>query len=276
MWGDMFLKMTRFPLFRRIVWKPIYEFTATVIPTREFRFMNYGYTPNEDEGKIELRQEDEVDRYCIQLYHFLAVRTEIKGKHVLEVGSGRGGGSAYIYNYLHPTTMTGLDLAGHAVSFANQNWAHGGLRYLQGNAESIPLGDDSMDVVINVESSHAYGSFPKFVSEVHRVLKPGGIFLITDMRLPVDLKTMQYYLASSGMDILEELDITSNVVQAIESDEENKEKRIQALVPSWLKPAIREFSGVRESAIHRHMRDRDRLYYRWMLRKKTEATVQEA
>ena len=37
-------------------------------------------------------------------------------------------------------------------------------------------------MVINVESSHCYGNFPKFVDEVYKVLKPGGIFAITDFR----------------------------------------------------------------------------------------------
>ncbi len=267
MWGDLFLRMTRYPFFRRMVWKPIYEFTIQTLPSKELKFMNYGYVPNEGELPLTLLPEDELDRYCIQLYHFLAIRTEIKGKSVLEVGSGRGGGSSYIYRYLQPAMMTGLDLAGHAVTFANNNWAYDALHYVEGNAEAIPLQDESVDVVINVESSHAYGSFSKFVSEVYRVLRPGGIFLITDMRLPEDLKVMQSQLAQSGMEILEEEDITDNVVQAIDRDEENKRNRIKAFVPRWFQSAISEFSGVKESAIHRHMRDRKRLYYRWVLRK---------
>lgn len=238
--------------------------------------MNFGYVPNEHEKALVLLPGDEIDRYFIQLYHYLAIKTRIDGKDVLEVGSGRGGGSSYMYNYLHPKSMTGLDLAGGAVRFANQYWAHDGLRFIQGNAESIPLPDEGMDVVINVESSHAYGSFPTFVSEVKRVLKPGGIFLITDMRLPEGLKTVQGYLSGSGMEVLEEEDITDNVVRAMDTDDENRIRRIHTLVPSWLQSAIKEFVGVKESAIHRHLRDRDRLYYRWMLRKKAKEHVQGA
>ena len=267
MWGDLFLRMTRYPFFRRMAWKPIYEFTAKALPTSQWRFMNYGYVPLVGEAPLDLLQKDEPDRYCIQLYHYLATRTDITRKEVLEVGSGRGGGASYIYEYLHPASMTGIDVASHAVKFANDNWSHDGLHYVVGNTEAIPLPDQSMDVVINVESSHAYGSFSKFVSEVYRVLRPGGIFLITDMRLPEDLNVMQSQLAQSGMEILEEEDITDNVVQAIDQDEENKRSRIKAFVPRWFQSAISEFSGVKESAIHRHMRDRKRLYYRWVLRK---------
>ena len=49
-------------------------------------------------------------------------------------------------------------------------------------AESLPLGDASVDVLVNVESSHCYGNFQKFIAEVHRVLKVGGVFLFADFR----------------------------------------------------------------------------------------------
>ena len=40
--------------------------------------------------------------------------------------------------------------------------------------------NNEFDIVINVESAHNYPSLPRFLSEVHRVLKPGGYFSWTD------------------------------------------------------------------------------------------------
>lgn len=263
MLAKLFLELTEYAFFRRLVWKPIYELLARVMPLSEWQFMNYGYTPTTAEAPLKLEQEDELQRYPLQLYHYLASRTDIQGKEVLEVGSGRGGGAHYISRYLGPKRMVGMDLAKNAVRFAQKNFKQPNLEYRQGNAEALPFPDESFDVVINVESSHAYGSVPNFLKEVRRVLRPGGVFLITDMRGEPGLKLLKEQLQDSGMQLAEEDDITRNVVEAIETEEPIKKERISRLVPKWLVPAFEEFAGVKNSAIHRDLDSRDLIYYRW-------------
>ena len=53
---------------------------------------------------------------------------------------------------------------------------------MQGNAESLPFPDESFDAVINVEASHAYPHFDRFLPELTRVLRPRGHFLYADFR----------------------------------------------------------------------------------------------
>ncbi len=53
---------------------------------------------------------------------------------------------------------------------------------MHGKAQKLPLANDSCDLVINVESSHRYENFGKFLSEVHRVLRNGGLLLFADYR----------------------------------------------------------------------------------------------
>src|SRR6185436_8723576 len=100
--ANIFLSLTDYPFFRRIIWKPIYETLAKRIRIKDWHFMNYGFSPEAKQKLPELLPQDEINRYPIQLYHFLAKKTEIEGKEVLEVGSGRGGGSSYISRYLRP------------------------------------------------------------------------------------------------------------------------------------------------------------------------------
>src|SRR5690606_12033898 len=119
--------------------------------------------------------------------HYLAAKAEIKGKHVLEVGSGRGGGARYVAGSFQPASYTGMDIAQSAVDLANKIHILPNLRFIQGSAEAIPLADSSIDVVLNVESCHAYGSVDNFLREVKRVLKPGGYLLLVDFR---DVKNM--------------------------------------------------------------------------------------
>ena len=75
--------------------------------------MNYGYFSSE--LNLNLNPEDEKDRYFIQLYHHVTSPLDLKGLKVLEVGSGRGGGSSYISNYLNPTEIYGIDISPTAV-----------------------------------------------------------------------------------------------------------------------------------------------------------------
>jgi ubiquinone/menaquinone biosynthesis C-methylase UbiE len=267
MFADTFLSLTRKPGFRRMIWRPIYEFLPRLVSDQEWRFMNYGYVPIDGEVPVELQEEDEKDRYSLQLYHYLASRTEVEGKEMLEVGSGRGGGAYYISRYLKPAKYTALDLSSKAVELANKYFSSDRLTYVQGNAERLPFPDESFDVVINVESSHAYGSFQNFLAEVFRVLRKGGVFLITDIRNIQDQHVMDKYLKDSGFLMIEKTEITEQVARAIEMENELKIQRIDQLIPRWLRPLFYEFAGVKDSEIHRNLLDKSRLYHRWVFRK---------
>ncbi len=56
--------------------------------------MNYGYVPIDEKSKLILKDEvDQENRLFIQLYQHTLLGIDLKGKEVLEVGSGRGGGA---------------------------------------------------------------------------------------------------------------------------------------------------------------------------------------
>lgn len=227
-----FLELTEYAFFRRLVWKPIYEMLARVLPLAEWRLMNYGYTPTSEEAPLTLEPDDELHRYPIQLYHYLAARVNLQGAQVLEVGSGRGGGAHFIARYHQPASYIGMDLAKNAVKFARKQFKLTNLSYVQGNAEALPFADEQFDAVVNVESCHAYGSVPKFLSEVRRVLRPGGSLLITDMRGQPGMDSLQKQLEESGLQIVEETDITQQVAAAIEQKSRLKKNASDAWYPS--------------------------------------------
>lgn len=186
---------------------------------------------------------------------------------MLEVGSGRGGGAKYAYEYLKPNKVTGLDIAHNAVQLANKNFASEGLQFVQGNAETLPFDDESFDVIFNVESCHAYGSVPAFLNEVKRVLRPGGYFLCTDMRSPNGMQSLKRYLLDTGMHLQLQNDITENVIRAIELEEPMKQRRISENIPKWLINAFREFAGVKGSKIHEDLKTFLLVYHRFVLQK---------
>lgn len=67
-------------------------------------------------------------------------------------------------------------------------------------------------MVINVESSHCYGNFELFVSQVQKVLKPDGIFAYTDFRTPEQYEEVKKVFERTGWIVEKEEDITVNVI----------------------------------------------------------------
>lgn len=258
----------RFAWFKRLNAKVTYGILAKRIPAEEWQFMNYGYVPNENESPVSLPDDPNIQKYPMQMYHYLACKTEIKGKNVLEVGSGRGGGARYIAGSFQPAVYTGMDIAQSAVDLANKIHVLPNLRFIQGSAEDIPLADNSVDVVMNVESCHAYGSVDKFLSEVKRVLKPGGHLLLVDFRDVQNMELLRSQLHNSGMEVLEEENIAPNVVKAMEAEDAVKRDRIKKLFPPRWQELFSEFAGVVGSRIHTNLKNKTRLYHRFVVRKK--------
>jgi hypothetical protein len=64
---------------------------------------------------IELNQEDEWERFHLQLFHLTATGMgnlkKLDGWTVMEVSSGRGGGVHYIHKYLKPAKTIGIDIS---------------------------------------------------------------------------------------------------------------------------------------------------------------------
>src|SRR5690606_38040202 len=83
-------------------------------------YLNYGYVDAAlIDDPLEIPALLEPSRTCIQLYHRVATQAELEGKNVLEVGCGRGGGSAWIAG-LGPRQVVGVDLAPAAIDFCRR------------------------------------------------------------------------------------------------------------------------------------------------------------
>jgi ubiquinone/menaquinone biosynthesis C-methylase UbiE len=256
------------PTIKRGLWRQWYQFLAGRYPMQEWTFMNYGYAPLDNQAaRLALLPEDEADRCFIQLYHHVASGVDVAGLDVVEVGSGRGGGASYIARYLKPKTMLGIDFSEQAVRFSNRQHRVAGLSFSQGDAEKLPLDDAQVDVVINVESSHCYGSIETFLSEVQRILRPQGYFLYADFRGEEDVALLHRQLHHSGMTLLHEEDITANVVRSLELDNERKVALIQRYFPKWLLRSFQDFAGVKGSKIYEGFRSQRMRYKYYLLQK---------
>jgi SAM-dependent methyltransferase len=217
----------------------------------EVPFTNYGFAPLAGDGRQPaLDAKDEADRFGIQLYHHVAAAVDLSGRDVLEVGCGRGGGASYISRYLGPRAVTGLDLDPGAIAFCRQNVRAPGLSFRAGNSEALPFADGSFDAVVNVESSHCYGSMRDFLREVRRVLRPGGFFLFADFRTRALTPRLHGQLERAGFRFVSEHSITANVFAALDRDSRRKLALIRRRVPPLLRPLFCQFAATEGTATY--------------------------
>ncbi|MBN2777643.1 MAG: class I SAM-dependent methyltransferase [Bacteroidales bacterium] len=207
-------------------------------------FMNYGFSYLNGDPEIQLQNNDETDRYCIQLYDHVVNKAEIEGKDILEVGSGRGGGASYITRYYKPKSYTGMDITPSSIDFCNNHYKDvEDLSFKCGNAEKLPFDDNTFDFVVNVESARCYNNQDAFFSEVFRVLKPNGKLLLADMVYPEELEGLKNKFNKAGFIITTETDISPNVVAALEKDSARREHLIDTKTPKILRKSFKTFAG---------------------------------
>ena len=74
-------------------------------------------------------------------------KSPLEGLKVLEVGSGRGGGAAYIAKYLNPAQIIGVDISTSAIALCKKNYTLSNLTFQQGDSERLPFEDNNFDAV---------------------------------------------------------------------------------------------------------------------------------
>lgn len=117
--------------------------------------------------------------------HCMSLLKPMHGKHILEIGCGNGVQALYINEIFHPLDITGIDLINANIVIANEEKeiaGAGNVHFIRDDAQNLShIASDSMDVVLNIESAFHYPDKIAFLKEIHRVLKPGGEFLIADI-----------------------------------------------------------------------------------------------
>ncbi|WP_413865194.1 class I SAM-dependent methyltransferase [Albidovulum sp.] len=248
----------------------------------DLRFMNYGLAPAPGRETMSLRPGEQPERYCAALYHAVAAQADLRGARVLDVGCGRGGGTAYVHRHLGPAETTGCDIARHSVAFCRK--VHGGvagLGFRHGDATALPFAAESFDAVLNVESAHCYRDRAAFFAEAFRVLRPGGHLLLADFtppRVPPEAERarIERDLSLSGFASAGVADITAGILRGLDLDHDRRMREIRARFPLGTRRLARLWAGTRGSWIYRDFAEGRRAYFLYRIEKPAVAVSGQA
>lgn len=133
------------------------------------------------ERVIEEHYLKSASSYLIYLFHkatYRFAREFSVGKHVLDYGCGSGYGTHYLAPY--STSITGIDIASDAIEYAQKHYQAPNLHYAcvkPANEVPLPFSDASFDTVLSFQVIEHVANPKPYLSEILRILKPGGVFV---------------------------------------------------------------------------------------------------
>jgi ubiquinone/menaquinone biosynthesis C-methylase UbiE len=109
-----------------------------------------------------------------------------RGGAVLDAGTGPGALLVQLANRRPDLRLTGVDLSGDMVALAQRNVRAAGhgdrIDVLRADVAALPFPDASFDLVVSTFSMHHWAAITPSVTELARVLRPGGLLWIYDLR----------------------------------------------------------------------------------------------
>lgn len=118
-------------------------------------------------------------------------------KNILDVATGTGDFALTCYKILKPEKITGIDISEGMLDIGRKKIAKAGLQnkieLLNGDSEAILFDENTFDAVTVAFGVRNFENLEKGLSEIKRVLKPGGKLIVLECTKPSAPVIKQFY-----------------------------------------------------------------------------------
>ncbi|HEY9156219.1 MAG TPA: methyltransferase domain-containing protein, partial [Opitutaceae bacterium] len=111
------------------------------------------------------------------LHRYAIAQSRAGGLDVLDVASGEGYGSALLADVAR--SVIGVDIDRVTIEHARAKYVRSNLRFEVGSCTNIPLSAASVDLIVSFETIEHIVEHELFMREIRRVLRPGGLLVIS-------------------------------------------------------------------------------------------------
>ena len=121
---------------------------------------------------------------------------DTNAKDILDIATGTGDFAIMLAD-IKPEKIVGLDISKGMLEIGKKKVKEKGLDHLiemvLGDSENLPFKDNSFDAVTVGFGVRNFENLDKGLSEIHRVLRPGGIFVVLETSQPEKFPFKQGY-----------------------------------------------------------------------------------
>lgn len=121
----------------------------------------------------------------------------VKPERILDVATGTGDFALTSYEILKPEKITGIDISEGMLELGRKKITKAGLddriELLNGDSEAILFEDNSFDAVTVAFGVRNFENLEQGLSEIKRVLKPGGKLIVLECTKPSMPVVKQFY-----------------------------------------------------------------------------------
>lgn len=137
--------------------------------------------------KSEIRFADHIIRYNF-------AKQFCEWKDVLDIACGIGYGTDILAQVAHKATW--VDVDADAVNQSKNSYSRDNLSYIHGDWVTIPLDDNSVDVVVSFETIEHIVDYTHFLEEIKRVLKKDGVLLMSTPNYLGEIVKNEYHVSN--------------------------------------------------------------------------------
>ncbi|MFJ7769622.1 class I SAM-dependent methyltransferase [Streptomyces sp. NPDC097107] len=157
-------------------------------------------------GKYDEMQRHIRDRGWLQEKVDSVLAAGIRSGPVLEAGCGPGYlGLEWLDQTSGERSLTGVDISPAMLDRARTNAEAYGVgpctAYTAADILELPFPDASFDHAFSSASLHEWADPVRALREIHRVVRPGGAFCVSDLRRDMDRTTIQFMKANIAVDM---------------------------------------------------------------------------